>query len=549
MAGASRIAVSAGIKAPDGLWHLRYPLGNPPSGGLSIRVFNGGFVDGNNNPINLRGVNVGGTGYVNGGTNFWSGEGWPSTIDMVTLATFRANIVRLSLSQACILGQTTLVMSSCLASGTVQGTYAVPPTLPGTAVFCNCDADGQFTAKLKAAVDMFTAAGYYVVLDLHFTAPDVVIGGTTYHVHNNGSSAQQTMPDSVNAPLALAKLATQYASYSNVMIECYNEPGSIEDINWHDWLNGKTNTQFNVQDFTGAINQGTYYQFTYTWTSAGMQALVTAIRSGTGFAGPIIVGGIEYGAELGNDGFFDTSSTWVLSRPTDPLNNMVASLHCYSGFKFKNTGTIASGNANIAVINDGSTALSGGQPPSILGAGSVVTFETTRGNIIAGTSYYVVSSTSSSIQISTTYGGSVLTPTGSGSSVIDSGYGGGNYNTYYASDNNPFGSNGSGGTNGFRQWIKWVQQINAAGYACVMGEYGGVNTAGVTVEPFVTDVTQQIDGINAAKTGGLASILWTYATYGGTGPGNAPISISGSGVASISGPTGTVAFNWMSGHA
>lgn len=514
----------------------------PVTSPLALSISSGQFVNGSGTPINLRGVNVGGTGYVNGGTNFWSGEGWPSTIDMASLATWKVNLVRLTLSQACVLGQTTLVMSSCLTSGTAQGTYAVPSTLPGTVVFCNCDADGQFTAKLKAAVDMFTAAGYYVVLDLHFSAPDVVIAGTTYHVHNNGSAAQQVMPDSVNAPLALAKLATNYASYSNVMIECYNEPGSVEGIDWHDWLNGASQTQFNVQDFTGAINQGTYYQFTSSWSSAGMQALVSAIRSGTGFSGPIIVGGIEYGAELGNTGFADTSSTWLLSKPTDPLNKMVASLHCYSGYHFNNTATITASNANITVTNDGSTSLAG-QAPSMLGAGSWVTFGTTRGNIVAGTTYYVISGTSTAVQISATLGGPALTPSASGTSTLDSVYGGGNYFKYYAADNNPLGSNG------FRQWVPFVAAINAAGYPCIMGEYGGQQYAGVTAEPFVTDITQQIDAINGAKTGSLASALWSYATYGSTAPGNSSISINGSGIASVSGPTGTVAFNWMSGHA
>lgn len=309
-----------------------------PSTALAINInASGQFVNGAGTPINVRGVNVGASGYTNGGTNLWGGM-WPSTIDMTTLATFKANVVRLTLSQASILGQNTLALSSLLPAGTPgswatgkENLYPLPATLPSTAAFVSGDADGQFTAKLKAAVDMFTAAGYYVILDLHFTAPDVVINGVTYHVHNNGSSAQQVMPDSVNGPAAIAKLATQYASYSNVMIECYNEPGSGPGINWAGWKNGAAQTKICVQDWVGGGNVGTYYDFTYSWQSAGMQALVTAARTNTGFKGPLIVGGIEYGSELGNNGFADTSSTWLLSKPTDPLNKLVASLHCYSG--------------------------------------------------------------------------------------------------------------------------------------------------------------------------------------------------------------------------
>ena len=500
----------------------------------------GQFVNSAGVPINLRGVNVGGSEYCLGGTNFWAGESWPSTPDMTTLATFKANVVRFTISTQSILGQTTLLLASCLPASTASGTYAVPTTLPGGATQISCDADGQFTAKLKAAVDMFTAAGYYVILDIHFCGPDVLIGGTTYHVHNNGSAAQMQMPDSVWAPLALNKLATQYAGYTNVMIDCYNEPGSTGTLTWSQWLNGTTYTTIPVQDYVGPANVGTFYTFTYAagWQSAGMQQLVTAIRNG-GFTGPIICGGLEYGTELGNNGFADTTSTWLLSKPVDPLNKLVASLHLYSGYNFRNNATVSSGSANIAVTNNGTTS-NGGTAPSILGIGSFVTFNTTVGNFIGGTTYYVVAATATSMQLSATLGGSAMTATANGTPIIQSSYGGGNYAYFYNSDNNPLGSAG------FRQWVAWVNTINAANIPCIAGEYGGINTPGLTVEPFVSDLLAQIDAINNAKTGSIGALLGMY----GVPSPPAPISINPStGVATVSGPTGTVSFNWSSGHA
>lgn len=72
------------------------------------------------------------------------------------------------------------------------------------------------------------------------------------------------------------------------------------------------------------------------------------------------------------------------------------------------TATITSGTAAIAVPNS----------PPVVVLGDTCSFNTTSGNITAGTQYYVIASSATSIQISTTRGGAALVPTSTFSATV-----------------------------------------------------------------------------------------------------------------------------------
>ena len=57
-----------------------------------------------------------------------------------------------------------------------------------------------------------------------------------------------------------------------------------------------------------------------SFQAAGMQELVDTIRS-TGATNVIMLGGVQYAATL---------SSWRISKPSDPLNNIAASWHIYN---------------------------------------------------------------------------------------------------------------------------------------------------------------------------------------------------------------------------
>jgi hypothetical protein len=71
-----------------------------------------------------------------------------------------------------------------------------------------------------------------------------------------------------------------------------------------------------------------------TFQAAGMQELVDAVR-GTGATNVIMVGGIEYAADL---------ASWLAYRPVDPRGSVAASWHIYN-FSWCNTQTCWDGAA------------------------------------------------------------------------------------------------------------------------------------------------------------------------------------------------------------
>lgn len=304
------------------------PVTTPPVTGtgtsaLTAKIAGNRFVDGNGNAINFRGVNVSGLEFVPMGgwssANPWGNQTGTATPNWTTIKSWGVNMVRIPLNESSWLG------TSCVDAGGYRGTVGAT---------INPDPGGNYRSTVAAAVSSATAAGLYVVLDLHWTAPGSQCAAT-----------QNPMADTDHSLSFWSQVATAYKSYGNVMFEAFNEP----------FLSSLTSGEnaTTVLQQGGTITQyltgGSPYSVTSNWTSAGHQQIVNAIRA-TGATNPILVSGQNYTTDL---------STWLASRPTDPLNQIAATWHAYpsygttygtAAYKLPNYGQTAY-NSTLAIMN------------------------------------------------------------------------------------------------------------------------------------------------------------------------------------------------------
>jgi Cellulase (glycosyl hydrolase family 5)/Cellulose binding domain/Abnormal spindle-like microcephaly-assoc'd, ASPM-SPD-2-Hydin len=161
----------------------------------------------------------------------------------------------------------------------------------------------NYQSAVANYVATLQAAGIVPILDLHWNA-----AGTTL------AASQQLMADEDHSPAFWTSVATYFKSNPGVIFDLYNEP---HDISWSCWLNGCTTSG--------------------GWVAAGMQQLVTAVRA-TGATQPIMVGGLNWGGDL---------SQWLAYEPSDPLHQLIASVHIYN---FSQDNTVASWNQTIAPV-------------------------------------------------------------------------------------------------------------------------------------------------------------------------------------------------------
>jgi endoglucanase len=136
--------------------------------------------------------------------------------------------------------------------------------------------------------------GITPILDLHWTA-----AGTQL------ATSQQPMPDSDHSPAFWKSVATRFTGRNQVMFDLFNEP---YPTSWACWRDGGS-----------ACNGDVSYPV------AGMQTLVNAVR-GAGASNIIMLGCLDYSNTC--SGY---NGTWTQYRPSDPNNNLAASVHIYLG--------------------------------------------------------------------------------------------------------------------------------------------------------------------------------------------------------------------------
>ena len=249
------------------------------SSSLSISVKGNTFVDGSGKVVQLRGVNVSGLEFVLMGTwttDPWGGQTGTTVPQWSTIASWGANVVRLPLNERSWLGTT--------CTNTDGSTL-------------NPDPAGVYKSTVAAAVTAAQAAGMYVILDLHWTAP----GNFCPH-------AQDIMANTDNSVAFWTSVAQTFKGNPGVMFELFNEP----------MLWSESSLMFDTAE-TQTMSPAGGPATTDSWTSAGMNTLLAAVRA-TGATNVVLVGGQNFSSDL---------SQWLTSKPVDPLNQYAAVWHAY----------------------------------------------------------------------------------------------------------------------------------------------------------------------------------------------------------------------------
>jgi endoglucanase len=232
---------------------------------LSVQVKGSHLVDPTGSVVRLLGVNRTGTQYA-------CVEGWgifDGPTDAAALAKIRdwgANAVRVSLNEDCWLG--------------ING---VKPAYAGV----------NYQAAIKSYVGRLNAEGLRVILDLHWSAPGSQL-----------ATDQQPMADRDHAPAFWTGVATAFKDNPSVVFDLYNEP----------YPDSNRNT---AAAWTCVKNGGSCPGVPFL--AAGMQDLLDAVRA-TGSTNVVMVGGPQYAGDV---------NKWTQYKPTDPLNQLVASIHIY----------------------------------------------------------------------------------------------------------------------------------------------------------------------------------------------------------------------------
>jgi len=276
------------------------PLAAPPApttdAALSgLHVEGKRLVNSAGDVVVLHGVNRAGTEYkcVGGGIPPGGGifDGPDDAASVVAIKSWRANAVRIGLNEDCWLG--------------ING---VPAEYAGS----------SYQRAIADYVSLLNANGLYAILQLHWSAP-----GSTL------ADAQQPMPDLEHAGTFWSQVAGTFKSNTAVIFDLFNEPypddGADSAAAWTCWRDG-------------GRCRGVPFE------AAGMQLLVDVVRA-TGATNVIALGGLRWSNYL---------SEWLVYRPSDPLNNLVAAWHAYD-FNTCNTvscyaGDVAKVAAKVPVI-------------------------------------------------------------------------------------------------------------------------------------------------------------------------------------------------------
>ena len=204
----------------------------PATASPTIAVRGNHLVDGHGRTVRLLGVNRSGAEYACAqGWGFWDGPVDATAIRAMT--SWGINAVRVPLNEACWLGLST-----------------VTPALRGAV----------YRRQVGGFVQRLQHAGLYVILDLHWNAPG-----------QQRALGQQQMADADHSVAFWRSVAATYRHDHGVLFDLYNEP---HDISWPCWRDG-------CRTRSG-------------WRTAGMQALVRAVRS-VGAHQPVLVGGARLG--------------------------------------------------------------------------------------------------------------------------------------------------------------------------------------------------------------------------------------------------------------
>ena len=331
------------------------------------------FVNGAGEVIQLRGANMSGleTTAVHGWTTDpWGDDG--GTPDWAAYATWKPNIVRLPLCAPSWMG------------------WNVAPTTgaersPSWGTVRSADPGSNYRQVVIAAVAAAQAIGCYVIIDLHWTSPQLTLGGVTHYLIPDGQSAFADVSSAIPFWQSIAQTfgtqatpATAGINNKGIMFELFNEPymnqnggvittakggGSAltadEILGQGGWSNSLINWS----------QPGSNFVIYQDWEVAGYQQMLDTVRA-TGAKNICIVNGNYYTQDL---------TAYQTYKPTDSLNQIAFGWHPYvqyttapnggypystSPYYFPSCGVIqaSTGKANAASLNPANDVLAAGYP-------------------------------------------------------------------------------------------------------------------------------------------------------------------------------------------
>ena len=277
----------------------------------AVSVQGNRLIDAAGNVLQLRGVSFSGFEFVAIGG--WSpgdpsgGQaGQPNGPRWTAVKAWHANVVRLTLNETSWLGLTCVDTDGVTRNG---------------------DPGGNYRSAIATQVQQANAAGLYVILELHWSAP------------GNTCPMVQTQMANMDHSIAFwTSVADAYRANSSVIFSLYNEPFffalSSPSDEWSALMRGGTLSYYPAT--SGTHN---YQNIMVPWSSAGMQTMLDAVRA-TGATNVVLISGVEFGNNL---------SGWLTNLPHDILNQTAAVWHPYPPIQRPMSATTAAGGSGYAI--------------------------------------------------------------------------------------------------------------------------------------------------------------------------------------------------------
>ena len=275
-----RLAVVVGIVLVLGPWGVSALATAASAPGTSVvtltglRVEGTHLVDGKGDAVFLHGVNRSGSEYacVQGWGIF---DGPSSASSVAAIAAWHVNVVRIPLNEDCWLG----------ING-VKAAYA----------------GVRYRDAIVAYVKLLHHYGMYAELSLVWGAPGAY-----------QATFQPDAPDETHSPAAWASMAATFKGDPDVILAPWGET----TVDWSCFMQ------------VGCDNQATYGPSKKYYLTASMQQAVSVMRK-SGYKGVIAIPCIDFANACGKITQSDyDGSTWLRSRPHDPLHQLVAEAHVY----------------------------------------------------------------------------------------------------------------------------------------------------------------------------------------------------------------------------
>jgi hypothetical protein len=277
----------------------------------AVSVQGNRLIDGAGNVLQLRGVSFSGFEYVaiagwSPGDPSGGQAGQPNGPRWTAVKAWHANVVRLTLNETSWLGLTCVDTDGVTRNG---------------------DPGGNYRSAVATQVQEANAAGLYVIIELHWSAPG-----------NTCPMVQTQMANMDHSVAFWTSVADTFRGNSAVIFSLYNEPFffalSSPPDPWSALMRGGT---FSYYPATSGTSN--YQNIMGAWSSAGMQTLLDAVR-GTGATNVVLIAGVEFGNNL---------SGWLANRPNDILNQTAAVWHPYPPMQRPMSVTISSGGSGYAI--------------------------------------------------------------------------------------------------------------------------------------------------------------------------------------------------------